>query len=175
MATRDDTVQWPPHYAPSKAPVHVRNELDMNAPPDVVWAWLIRAQLWPTWYANSARVVFLDGPGPDLMPHTRFRWRTFGIGLESKVREFVPAERIAWDARALGVDAYHAWVISPMSRGSHVLTEETQYGWLARLGDFLMPWRMHRYHQLWLEQLRDRAASGFPPGDVRGSASGDSE
>jgi len=152
--------------------VYVRNELDMEAAPDVVWAWLIRAQLWPTWYSNSSRVVFIEGPSPDLTAHTRFRWKTFGISLESRVREFLPCERIAWDARGLGVDAYHAWVISSTSRGSHVITEETQHGWLARLGDFLMPRRMGKYHQLWLEQLREHSTRGWPPGVVQGRESG---
>jgi hypothetical protein len=135
----------------------------MDAPPDVVWAWLIRAQLWPSWYVNAAHIRFLDGTPPDLSAGARFRWKTFGVSLESTVREFVPGERIAWDARGPGVDAYHAWVISATARGSHVLTEETQHGWLARLANFLMPWRMPKYHQLWLEQLRDYSASGLPP------------
>lgn len=156
-------VRWPAHYAPTTAQVHVRNELDMDAPPDVVWAWLIRAQLWPMWYVNAADVMFLQGTPPDLSLEARFRWKTFGLGLESKVLEFIPDERIAWDARGLGVDAYHAWVISATSGGSHVLTEETQHGWLARLGNVLMPWRMPQYHQLWLEQLRDNSARGLPP------------
>jgi hypothetical protein len=87
---------------------------------------------------------------------TRFWWKTLGLPLESTVREFVPGQRIAWDAHGLGVDAYHAWVLSPRTGGGcHVLTEETQHGWLARLGNRFMPNRMHRYHQLWLEGLRD--------------------
>ncbi|HET8576786.1 MAG TPA: SRPBCC domain-containing protein [Methylomirabilota bacterium] len=157
------SVRWPPRYAPGTAAVHVRNELEMDAPVDAVWAWLIRAQLWPAWYGNSSDVTFLQGSPPDLNPGTRFRWRTFGVTLESTVLEFVPTERIAWDARAFGVDAYHAWVISTTPRGCHVLTEETQHGWLARLGHLVLPRRMHTHHQRWLEQLRDHAARGLPP------------
>ena len=135
----------------------------MEASADAVWAWLIRAEFWPTWYANAAHVRFLQGTPPDLSAAARFSWKTFGVTLQSTVLEFVPPERIAWDARRFGVDAYHAWVISATPRGSHVLTEETQHGWLARLGDFLMPWRMHQHHQRWLEKLRDNAARGLPP------------
>ena len=43
----DGTVRWPPHFVPAAAPVHVRNELDMDVPAEAVWAWLIRAQFWP--------------------------------------------------------------------------------------------------------------------------------
>ena len=155
-------VRWPPHYSPITAPVHVRNALDMEASADAVWAWLVRAQLWPEWYPNASDVNFLSGTPPDLRAGTRFKWKTFGVRLESTVLEFVPGERIAWDARGCGVDAYHAWVVSPIARGSHVLTEETQHGWVARLGNLMMPQRMHKYHQLWLERLADRARRGMP-------------
>jgi hypothetical protein len=158
-----DGVQWPARYAPGSAPVHVRNALVMQADAGAVWAWLIRARLWPTWYPNAANVEFLQGAPPDLATVTRFRWRTFGVTLESTVREFVERERIAWDARGTGVDAYHAWVIRRTTAGCHVLTEETQHGWLARVGSIVTPQRMHKYHQLWLERLRDNAARGFPP------------
>jgi uncharacterized protein YndB with AHSA1/START domain len=156
-------VRWPHRYSPTIAPVHVRNELEMDAPPEVVWAWLIRAQLWPAWYGNASDVTFLSGTPPDLSSGTRFRWKTFGIRLESKVQEFVPGERIAWDSRCIGVDAYHAWVIARTPGGSHVLTEETQHGWLARVAAAVRPRRMHTYHQIWLEQLRAAARKGFPP------------
>jgi hypothetical protein len=155
------TIRYPPEYHPGRTHVFVRNELAMNVPPDRVWAWLIRATLWPSWYRNSAHVR-IEGGGPDLAPGIRFRWKTFGIRLVSRVEEFIPNERIAWTARAPGVLAYHAWLIEPQSAGCHVVTEETQSGWLARLGHLVMPNRMSKYHQLWLEQLQVRAAGGRP-------------
>ncbi|MCW3480970.1 SRPBCC domain-containing protein [Neisseriaceae bacterium JH1-16] len=156
-------VRWPDRYHPARCPVHVRNQLDMAAAPARVWAWLIRAPLWPSWYANAAQVRPLDGSGQDLRAGSRFRWKTFGITITSTVLEYVPGERIGWDAYAFGVDAYHAWVLQPSERGCLVLTEETQHGWLARLSNLAMPRRMHKYHQLWLEQLEAQARSGLPP------------
>jgi len=158
-------IRWPNHYEPSRCPVHVRNELDMAAPRDRVWAWLTRPTLWPTWYVNSANVEILEGPGPDLKEGTRFRWKTFGITIKSTVLECVPDERIGWEARAFGIDVYHAWVLLESAEGCHVLTEETQHGWLARLGKLFMPNRMHKYHQLWLVALEGKARTGFPPTD----------
>jgi uncharacterized protein YndB with AHSA1/START domain len=156
-------VKWPDHYQPRNCPVHVRNELDMAAAPKRVWAWLIRATLWPTWYVNSANVKILEGTGLDVQKGTRFRWKTFGVTITSTVLEYVPRERIAWDAQAFGIDAYRAWVLQPFARGCHVVTEETQRGWLARLGKLFMPNRMHKFHQLWLEGLATKARTGLPP------------
>lgn len=158
-----DGVRWPPRYAPAVCPIHVRNELAMEVPAEAVWAWLIRARAWPSWYVNAAAVEYVDSAADDLVIGTRFRWKTFGVRLESRVLEFVPIERIAWDARGRGVDAYHAWVLRSTATGCDVLTEETQRGVVARAGHLLMPNRMHKYHQIWLEGLRDNAARGFPP------------
>jgi hypothetical protein len=85
------------------------------------------------------------------------------VAIRSKVIEFQSPERIAWDAFGLGVDACHAWLIEPVAGGTRILTEETQHGWAARLNALFMPKRMHRFHQVWLENLGERAAQGLPP------------
>ncbi len=156
-------IRWPERYDPANAPVHVRNEIDTRASADRVWAWLVRASLWPSWYPNSHHVRIAGGPAADLAAGARFTWRTFGVSLRSAVLEFEPPERIAWNALGLGVEAYHAWLITPAPGGSRVLTEETQHGWLARTGSLLFPSRMSRFHQLWLERLRASAEGGPPP------------
>jgi uncharacterized protein YndB with AHSA1/START domain len=156
-------IAWPARYDPRNAPVHVRNERVMRAPPEAVWAALLRAARWPEWYPNSSHVRFLRGSPPDLAAGTMFRWTTFGFTIDSTVREFAPTERIAWDARGPGIDAYHAWVIRPAAEGCHVLTEETQHGWLARLGNLLFPRRMYRGHELWLTSLERRASQDPSP------------
>lgn len=162
MADRNQ-ILWPSSHDPAKSPVHVRNELSINAAPEIVWAWLIRAQLWPTWYPNSANIRFLRGNPPYLSLGTRFRWKTFGVTIQSMVLEFVPYERLAWDAHSSGLDAYHAWLIQKTESGCHVITEETQRGWLARLARVLRPRRMEQQHQIWLEGLRAKAIVGLPP------------
>ncbi|MDA4112843.1 MAG: SRPBCC family protein [Thaumarchaeota archaeon] len=155
-------IRWPENYRPGKTAVHVSNEMEMQEPAETVWAWLVRAKLWPTWYPNSQNVT-IEGGGSDLMAGSRFRWKTFGVTLDSKVEEFVPTERLAWSAHSTGVDAYHAWLIERRPSGCHVLTEESQNGLMARLSNTLRPNNMSIYHQLWLEQLLAKAKTGLPP------------
>lgn len=142
--------------------MHAHNELDMPVAPDAVWPWLVRADLWPTWYNNSKDVVIEDG-GRELKLGTKFRWKTFGTSLISQVEELVPLERLAWSARATGIDVYHAWLIERTPSGCHVLTEENQNGFLARLSNALRPGNMERYHQVWLANLLVKAKGGAPP------------
>jgi hypothetical protein len=60
-----------------------------------------------------------------------------------------------------GVHAYHAWAFEKRDGGVYVLTEETQTGWKARLRALVMPHRMSRWHQSWLEGLGEQARN--PP------------
>ena len=54
-------IRWPERYHPGRAPVHVANETVSPAPAEALWAWLVRAALWPTWYENSSGVEFPEG------------------------------------------------------------------------------------------------------------------
>ncbi len=150
-----------PSFKPGVAPVSVRNEMAVAAAPEQVWATLIRAAAWPTWYPNSKN-VHIDGGGAELFANAVFSWATFGVRLRSVVQVFEPPERLAWTANGIGVEAYHAWLIIPAANGCRVVTEETQYGWLARTVNWLMPARMYRGHQLWLERLAARCRSATP-------------
>jgi len=156
-------IQWPDGYRPDQTRVRVRNALEMlGVTASVVWAWLVRAELWPSWYSNSENVT-IHGGGPDLRAGSTFHWKTFHVALESQVVEFTPYERLAWTGRGFGIDVCHAWLIQERSSGCAVLTEEHQNGAAAWLSHLLRPRNMSRYHQMWLEALFTRARSGPPP------------
>lgn len=155
-------IRWPARFHPDRAPVHMRNDLFIPAPAPVIWAWLVREPLWPTWYANS-QADWIRDHSRDLGPGVHFHWKTFGVSIDSCVREFEPCERIAWDGTGFGVQVYHAWLIVPERGGCRVQTEESQYGWGARLMNLLQPQRMYDGHELWLKSLAIQAARGMPP------------
>jgi hypothetical protein len=157
------TIHWPEQHRPENGQVFASNQIIIPASLEAIWPWLIRAELWPSWYPYSADIHFISTSGPDLRDRTRFRWSKLGIPITSKVLEFEPLTRISWDIQGIGIHAYQAWVLTPQEDGStHVLTEETQTGWLARLGQSLMPNRLTDKHQHWLESLSKKAQSGLP-------------
>ncbi len=154
-------IRWPERYRPERTAVHVGTELLMPVPPEAVWPWLVRAELWPTWCPDFEDVV-IEGGEPDLKLGSKFRWKAFGVTLDSKVEEFVPFERVAWSARARGIDAYHAWLVERLQSGCRALTEETQNGWAARLSHALRPRFMGQMQRVWLERLLAKAKGGPP-------------
>lgn len=157
-------ISWPARFEPANCPVFVRNTIDIKATPDQIWFWLTSATTWSEWYVNASNMQIINQTDNRLLAATKFNWRTFGANLDSQVKEFVPNQRLAWEATGMGIQAYHAWLIVPTAEGCTVITEETQHGWLCRLGKLLMPNRMYRYHQLWLEGLKAKAENNHTLG-----------
>lgn len=149
----ENKIKWPDQYHPNVSAVHVVNSLELEASSQAVWDKLVRAKDWPNWYPNAANVTLRDSEEDTLALGTRFRWKTFGATITCKVEEFEPTKRLAWSSESRGMSVYHAWLITPLPTGCHVLTEETQTGIIPRIANALMPGRMHKFHQIWLEQL----------------------
>jgi uncharacterized protein YndB with AHSA1/START domain len=162
-------MKWPSGMEPGRVPVHAYNEIEIAAPPERVWRWLVRAAQWPRWYGNCAELRFTDGApgessGPDLAPGRSFEWRTFGARVRSTVVVFEPYRELGWDARSTRLYAYHGWTLEPGPGGAgcRVVTEETQRGWLPSVARWYLRPMLLRGHQGWLEDLRRVAERGDP-------------
>jgi len=157
-------MKWPSGMEPGNVAVYARNEIEIAAPPERVWRWLIGGGRWPQWYGNCASFRYSDGQGgPDLAAGRSFQWRTFAMRVRSVVRVFEPCRELGWDARAIGLYAYHGWTLEPGGAGCRVVTEETQRGWVPMLARWYLRRMLVRGHQGWLEDLRRVAESGDPP------------
>lgn len=152
-----DSIKWPTKYHPDTSAVHVVNSLVMNVTCEQAWDKLIRPLDWPTWYPNASNVELINTTTEALARGNRFRWKTFGVTIECTVEEFQPFERIAWLSESFGMSVYHAWLLTPHAKGCQVVTEETQNGFIPHAAKLLMPRRMHKFHQIWLEQLNEVA------------------
>jgi uncharacterized protein YndB with AHSA1/START domain len=157
------TIRWPAEHRPEVSRFLAVNELRIAAEPEVVFAWLCRPDLWPTFYRNARLVKHLGGPWPRVQFGSRFRWVSFGVFVTSEIVEYEPAERLAWSARELGGRGHHEWLLRGRDGGTFVHTEETQRGWgIALVKPALRP-LMVRQHQRWLEGLARVAERGPPP------------
>jgi uncharacterized protein YndB with AHSA1/START domain len=159
----ETAISWPDEHTPEASVFHAVNELQMQAPPENVWAWLTRPDLWPRYYSNARLIRHLGGPWPELQLGSRFRWLTFGALVTSEVTEYAPTERLAWSAKSMAGSGHHGWVLRPEGGGTFVRTEETQRGLGMRLISPGLRPLMTRLHQRWLEGLGRVAAEGPPP------------
>ncbi len=165
MRATDTAVRFPDQYRPEVSSFLVRNELEMEAGPDRVWAWLVRPDLWSRFYPNARLVRHLAGPWPEIEPGSLWRWLTFGVLITSEVVEYEPRRRLAWSARGAGglTRGHHGWVLEPRGSGTFLVTEETQRGPGVAAIKFALRPMMVRLHQRWVEGLARVAAAGPPP------------
>jgi hypothetical protein len=155
-------MRWPSGMEPEDSLVHAHNTIVTTASPEHCWKWLCRASLWPQWYRNCAWIKFPESDGPELRQNTHFVWKTFGATVRSTVLIFEPVHEIGWNAFAIGLKAYHGWIIEPLGNGGcRIITEETQNGPLAWIGRWFLRGALLREHQNWLESLSKIAIKGL--------------
>ena len=158
-----DHVIWPERFDPKTSAIYALNDIDVKAPPEVVWRLLVDAENWSSYFPPEDQVKILSGES-ELALGTEYSRVTVGFPMSLVVIEFEPFRRLAWATTVDGDEtrssAYHGWVIAPTDEGCHVLTEETQRG--PRFLDVLghkHPGGLYRYHQDWVERLARAAVA----------------
>lgn len=152
-----DKVTWPDEFHPRVSAIYALNDIDVKAPPEVVWELLVDAENWSNYFPPENQIKITSGT-PELHLGSEYSRVTVGFSMRCVVTEFEPLRRLSWrtsvDGDATGSTAYHGWVITPTATGCHVLTEETQQGafFLEELGR-KHPGAVYAYHQDWVERL----------------------
>ena len=160
-----DKVIWPEKNHPKVSAIYALNDIDVTAPPEVVWNLLVDAENWSAYFPPEDQVKILSGES-ELKPGTKWSRVTVGVPMSLTVTEFEPFRRLAWlttvDGDESGSTAYHGWVITPTEDGCHVLTEESQQGefFLELLGR-KHPGGLYSYHQDWVERLAKAAEAKY--------------
>lgn len=156
-AQTPEKINWPSTYEPSKSKFFVHNEIEINAPPQVVWEILIDAPSWPNWYKGAKNVVLKNSNEATLKADAVFNWQTMGLKFESTIKEFVPYQRLSWESKKKMIQGYHGWLILPTPTGCKVITEESQNGWLTLLEKTFQRKKLHRLHDIWLAEIKQKA------------------
>src|SRR6266516_34473 len=99
--------------ANEEAPVRSTAEVNIDAPPQVVWDVLTRFENWPNWNPDVKSMSF---PGP-LAPGTEFRWKAGPGTIVSTLDRIEPPRYISWRGRTLTISAYHEWWLEPETAG----------------------------------------------------------
>jgi len=110
-------------------PVKSSAETGIAAPPQGVWEVLTRFEDWPNWNPDVKSMSFA---GP-LGPGAEFRWKAGPGTIVSTLERVEQPSYISWRGRGLTIKAYHEWWLEPRDGGTHVRTEESFSGLLARL------------------------------------------
>jgi uncharacterized protein YndB with AHSA1/START domain len=111
------------------APVVVRCEVAINAPPEVIWDLLADIDAWPAWNPE-VKVARLDG---SLAEGVEFHWKTGPSSIDSTVRNVERPSAIGWTGRTTGLAATHVHELRVEGGQTVVSTEESWEGALVSL------------------------------------------
>ncbi len=152
-----ERIRWPERYSPEKSTFFVHNEIQIKAPPKVVWDILLQAESWPQWYTGAKNVKLKNSQSRRLQADSIFSWTTMGMSFQSHVQEFSAPSRLAWESKKRLIQGYHAWLLVPTARGCKVITDESFRGPLGILQGTFIPNKLHRLHQIFLDELKRKA------------------
>jgi hypothetical protein len=154
LIERSIQIHWPDGFDPENAGLFAHNTIVIAGSAERIWAKVIDAATWPTWYSNAGDVV-VDSPFGKLGEAVAFKWNTFGLTVASTIAEYVPHERIGWYGTADQLRAYHTWLLIPRNDNStYVVMEEIGMGHAAKNLAQTNPGHMHRGHDLWNISLK---------------------
>src|ERR1700722_5152763 len=88
-------VNWPYQYDPRRSAIYALNDVDVKAPPEVVWKLLVDAENWSSYFLTEDQVKILTGE-PELALGTKYSRVTVGFPMHLTVMECVLDRRISW-------------------------------------------------------------------------------
>ncbi len=132
------------------APIILSAEIEIDAPPELVWEVLSAIESWPSWNPEVKEAT-LDG---DLAAGTLFRWKAGPSSLTSTLATVDRPSRIAWTGQSLGLSAIHVYNLEPRDGHTLVRTAESVQGIPARLLRGTLKKRMGTATDLGLQALK---------------------
>jgi hypothetical protein len=123
------TTTIPPTGINERAPVVGASEIEIAASPEAVWDVLTALEDWPSWN-RDVKSMTVQG---DVVPGTVFRWKAGPASITSTIQLVERPRVIAWTGKTLGINAIHFWHLEPRDGKTHVRTEESYDGLVARL------------------------------------------
>ena len=155
--SNSEKINWPANYEPSKSKFYVHNEIEVNAKPEIVWAYLINALKWQSWYKGAKNVSFTEPSDTILNSKSVFTWETMGLKFQSTIKEFEPNRLLAWESKKKSIQGYHVWLIIATEKGCKVITEESQNGWLTFFEKTFQGKKLKKLHNIWLTELKKKS------------------
>ena len=140
------------------APLFVGREIDIFAPPEMVWDWLSRVELWPDWHPDISNSRWLDAPGIN----AAFKWRLRKVvSITARVETWDECREFGWTGNVWSSTLRQVFWIDGDFRRTRIAAE----GSLEGPGCGFSPLRavaggqLARTNELWLGALKTRLES----------------
>lgn len=107
-----------------EAPATAEGEIQIAAPPQIVWDVMSDLSGWPAWHADVKSMDF-DGR---LEPGATFRWKSGSASLVSTLQTVDAPGEIGWTGKTMGIHAVHVFSFEPIDGGTRARSAESFRG-----------------------------------------------
>lgn len=153
------------------APFTGSYKIDVFAPPEKVWDWLSRVEMWASWRQDVTSSYWVRGEGPN----GTMKWRLRGVlGFTARVEAWRREREMRWEAVSYGTRVWHALRIDGDFRRTLVTLEVAGHGGLLRFYPTraLFTHHVNRSNEIWLGALKTKLEAGkndsiMPPSSTR--------
>jgi hypothetical protein len=151
---------WPVN--PTKSFV-AQYHIDIFAPPDKVWDWLSRVELWADWRQDVSSSQWLRSDGQD----RRIKWRLRKLlGFTARVVSWRREREMVWDAVSYGARISHVIRIEGDFKRTSVDLEVLGHGGVLNV--YLLrnafSQQLNRSNEIWLGSLKAKLEAGKDDG-----------
>lgn len=146
------------------APIVLRHEIEVFAPPEKVWERLSRIELWKEWHPDISDAHWVEGPASA----DSFKWRAKFFAVTCHLESWSEPREIGWSGRSWFTRGCHVFRLSGDYRSTRVVSEASLSGAVARTLKPVIAGVLDRFGQTWLAALKTRIEAESGPGDGRG-------
>jgi len=153
----NEQINWPQGYQLNETEFYLHNKIEIEASPQIVWNILMNAEDWPNWYMGMNNVKVVNSDTGIIDGKVDMAFNTMNRDFKARVIEYEPYERLSWETMDDDMMGVHAWLFIPTEKGCMVVTDESQYGKLAKLQKIFLPNKLRKLHDVWLEEMKIKA------------------
>lgn len=140
------------------APVIVRGEIEIFAPPEMIWDWLSRVDLWKDWHPEITNSRWLARPGIN----AQFKWRLRSVlGITARIESWEEQRELGFIGQSWSTTLRQVFRMNGDFRRTHIRAEASVegpgYGFAPLRA--VIGGQLARTNELWLGALKTKLES----------------
>jgi carbon monoxide dehydrogenase subunit G len=140
--------------------IHIERTVNVNAPPERVWAVMSDVERWPEWTESMKSVERLDSGEFKIGSKAKLKIRRSPNANVWTVTELTPSRSFTWETNSGGVKGVATHVIEPATNGSKVTLIVDLSGPIATLFGWFIAGPSRENVRMEADGLKRRAEEG---------------
>ncbi|MFW6175172.1 MAG: SRPBCC family protein [Chloroflexota bacterium] len=141
------------------APIVLRHEIDIFAPPEKIWQHLSQIEVWREWHPDIHDAHWVPSDNGSQMD---FQWRVGMFKVKSRIESWIETEEIGWSGSSWLAHGRQVFYIDGNYKSSRVWSEASIEGFLVVALRGKAELLLNRFGGTWLGALKTKLEAEGP-------------